>query len=493
MKFMSAKTLVSGGATIYGGAMTDGPYKGYQEVGTIIVDLPINGNFDAVPDTITFAQSPKGFPGLGDCTHFKASGIAYCPSNGGGRRGPSPKPSIFGPTYSQEGLGSYIIARTAGGFESYVCRPGTYCSSPEGDWYFGLAARRVGNFIESIWGDSDLKGSYSHSGYYRFTVCEYDVVNGKIFTRSTGTRRPANRIRTSDMSPFAAIDCCQGEIYSYLQQARWYRVEDTLSSNQGPHFDVTTLSPQVVFPDMGKVNWGELAADAYDSVPFFKSNGIAYAKDISCLQKDAFSTLSLLTSLSKKGQLAKKAANLFLSFYYGWRLAAKDTEELVSAYRKRASLTSNRSKCTSQRTWVTRNAKYVATLQCYYKRYAKASGLDQFILDNDLTLTPENLWDLVPFSFVVDWFTGIGDILEDASNYYNLTQKHEVVCTGRSIKATKTVSAGYLSSRYSGTVTLSYYRRGYTRGPISPTFHFSNSVNPLDHAVEGTALIVSRR
>lgn len=28
-----------------------------------------------------------------------------------------------------------------------------------------------------------------------------------------------------------------------------------------------------------------------------------------------------------------------------------------------------------------------------------------------------NLWDLVPFSFVVDWFVGIGDVLEDVTQY----------------------------------------------------------------------------
>lgn len=492
MKFLTTETLITGGATVIGGTMTSGPHKGCQEYGTIVVDLPINGHFDAISDTILFSQSPKLYNNLGDCTHFKATGTAYCPTNGG-IIGPSPGKSVFGPTYSQEGIGSYVLSRTADAFESYVRLPGNFNNCEEGDWYFGLAARRVGNCIESIWGNADLDGSYVYRGYYTFSVVEYDIVNGQWYRRSTGTCYHPDYLTTRQMRPFEAMDSCSEEIYSKLRRSKWYECSDKFYAAVSiPHPSSLNLTPQQVFPDMG-VDWGELAADAYSSVPFFKGNGIAYTEDIINLRKDAMSTLSLLTSLAKGGQLAKKAASLFLSFYYGWRLTIKDSEELVSAYEKAASLRSNRCRCTSQRTWVAHDATYMATLQCYYRRYGKASKLDQFIIDNDLALTPENLWDLVPFSFVVDWFTGIGSVLEDASNYFTFVQKHEVICTGRSIKATKCISARQLSSRYAGSINISYYHRKYTSGPISPTFHLSNSVNPLDHAIEGTALIVSRR
>lgn len=494
MKFMSAEKLVQSGASIVAGRMTAGPHKGLEVVGSIVIDFPVNGHFEAIPDTISFEQSPKVFDNLGNCKHFKVSGTAYCPSNNGPIR-PSSVRSVFGPIYDQEGVGAYILARTTEGHESYVCLPGDYNNCGEGDWYFGLAARRVGNCVEAIFGSADLLGSWRHRGYYEFYVKEFDVINTKLYERSVSIHwwDIATKVRTNEMRPFEAMAKCRDEIYSLLQDAEWYEVEKHIFS--APSFPPPCSlapSPQIVFPDM-RVDWGELAADAYSSVPFFKSNGIAYTKDMINLKRDAADTLSLLTSLAKGGGLAKKAANLFLSFYYGWRLMIKDSEELANAYQKVASLQSDKCRCTSRRTWEAHGATYTATLQCYYRRYAKASKLDQFILDNDLALTPENLWDLVPFSFVVDWFTGIGDILEDASNYHNLVQKHEVICTGRSIKATKNVSARCLSSRYAGNIIISYYHRRYTSGPISPTFHFSNSVNPLDHAIEGTALIVSRQ
>ena len=491
MQFLTSNTLITGGASILAGVMTSGPYKGHEASGSIVVDLPINGHFEAIPDTILFTQSHKLFGNLQNCEHFKVSGIAYCPTNNGAI-GPSRIKSVFGPTYSQEGVGSYILARTAGAYESYVCLTGNYNNCREGDWYFGLAARRVGNRIESIWGDADLIGSRRYRGYYSFSVTEYETVSGQLYWRSSGTYRP-RRARTHEMRPFEAMDSCSEEVYSMLRQSEWYKYSDsTNAAVYIPRPPGLNLTPHRVFPDMG-VGWGDLAADAYNSAPFFKGNGIAYTEDIINLQKNAKSTLDLLTSLAKGGQLAKKAASLFLSFYYGWRLLIKDSEELVSAYEKTASLRSNRCRCTAQRTWVAHDATYTATLQCYYRRYGRASSLDQFIIDNDLALTPENLWDLVPFSFVVDWFTSIGNVLEDASNYFTFVQKHEVICTGRSIKATRNISARQLSSRYAGSISISYYHRKYTKGPINPTFHFSNSVNPLDHAIEGTALIVSRR
>ena len=491
MKFMSAEKLALDGITIYAGVMTSGPHKGLRVIGSIIIDFPVYGHFETVPDTVLFGHLPRRFDNLGNCIHFKISGVAYSPSNNG-RISPSSEKSVFGPIYDQEGVGSWILARSTGSFESYVCLPGNYNNCEEGDWYFGLAARRNGNYVETVYGRPDLKDSDRYYNYYKYAVTEYNMVNGKLFRRSTGLTSSSPQIMTHEKRPFEAMDLCKGDMYSRLQQAEWYEVDrfnsaPVIHSPRLPH-----LAPTIVFPDM-QVDWGEMAADAYSSVPFFKSNGIAYAKDIANLRQSALSTLNLLTSFSKEGRLAKKAADLFLSFYYGWRLMIGDTEELVSSYKKAASLRSNRCRCTSRRSWEARGASYVATLQCYYKRYAKASGLDAFILDNDLTLTPENLWDLVPFSFVVDWFTNIGNVLEDASNYYNFTQKHEVICTGRSIKATKNVSARCLSSRYAGTIAISFYQRTYTGGPITPTFHFSNSVNPLDHAIEGTALIVSRR
>lgn len=43
------------------------------------------------------------------------------------------------------------------------------------------------------------------------------------------------------------------------------------------------------------------------------------------------------------------------------------------------------------------------------------NALDQFLQHYGLQLTPKNIWDAIPFSFVVDWFYSVGKSLESVS------------------------------------------------------------------------------
>lgn len=459
--------------------------------GTIVVDIPLDPQISSVDDTVTFSQQPRKFSNLGDCEHFKIQGTAYRPSNNGPITPPRRK-SVFGQSYNQEGVGQDIIARTTGSYESWPRLYGNFSNNQKGYWRFGIAAERVGNLVYSAIGFPDLEKSWRYDGYYQFYLYEFRSVGKKVQYRQCTITWSTPR--TSLVRPLEALKDYKESLSSLIRSQSWMNWNQVNSLLPVSTNDLYFPSYQAIFPatDMS-VRWGELAADAYNSVPFFSSNGIAYTNDLINLKKSASTTLSLIKSLGTTGKAASKIASLFLSYYYGWRLFVKDTQELYGSIGKRSNSSNYFNRATSQRSWSAHGANYLATFQCYYNRYAHASSLDQFVLDNDLALTPENLWDLVPFSFVVDWFTGIGGALEDASNYYTFVQKHEVLCTGRSIKATRSIDAGKLHNGWCGTLTCSYYRRLYTSGAYNPTFHFSNSVNPLDHAIEGTALIVSRR
>lgn len=478
--------------------MTSGPNKGERFAGAILLDVPFDYDMVSIPDNISFSEHPHVFGNLGDVEHFKVTGTVYSPSNNG-RIYSSEDVSVFGPVYNQEGIPySNILSRCTDGVQYHVSKSGRFNNNDRGEWYFGIGARREGNYVGLAVGHPDLaNGPFNPGHTYSLTLKEFKIEGGTIFTRSTGDQWPT-KLRTSEYTPFEALDNYMETLQSLLSKAEWYALPQRQIVSAKPRLAgyvegvLQRLNPNAVFPDRG-TDWGILAAEAYNSVQFFNSNGIAYAKDFVNLRKDAAKTLNLLKSFGKTGRLASKAANLFLTFYYGWRLTIKDTQELVDAYQTSSKLRSNRCKATSQRSWESHGATYLATFQCYFIRNAFMSGMDRFIYDYDLALTPDNLWDLVPFSFVVDWFTNIGGVLETASDYYNLVQAHEVICTGRSIKAVRHTSGRQLSSQLAGELTFSYYSRSYTEGPYVPTFQFCNSVNPLDHAIEGTALIVSRR
>ena len=494
MKLISSALSVSTLEGISGSYMWD---SGLEALGTIVVDVPLDPHITYVDDTVSFSQDPHKIYKYGDCEHFKIQGTAYRPSNNGPIK-PTWHRSVFGPIYDQEGVASNIVARTTGSYESYVHVRGNYSGCSNGLWYFAIAAERVGSLVFGVTGQADLYGSNKYPGHYQFSLTEFRVSGSIVESRATNIVWYSNdpTPRTSSERPLKALASYKEKLLSKIQGEKWYQWG-------GGVYRLFPINPSEarfpsycsVFPtcDM-QVKWGDLAADAYNSVPFFKSNGVAYTSDLLHLKESAVKTLSLISSFSKMGKYANKIANLFLSYYYGWRLFVKDTQELYGAIEKRSHSFDYLNRATSQRRWSAHGADYLATFQCIYNRYAHmSSSLDRFIIDYDLALTPENLWDLVPFSFVVDWFIGVGAALESASNYYTFTQRHEVLCTGRSIKATKDISASQLHCGWQGTLKCSYYRRFYVEGAISPTFFFSNSVNPLDHVVEGSALIVSRR
>lgn len=491
MKLISSALSVS----ILEGACGGFTDSGLENCGTIVVDVPLIPQISYVEDTVFFSQQPRKIHKFGDCEHFKIQGAAYRPTNNG-RITPHPYKTVFGPTYDQEGVGQCIIARTAGSYESYVHIHDSF-NGVRGTWYFARAVERTGNLVYGVVGHHDLYGNKNHDGHYQFFLDEFRLRGGIVEYRSTKVVWYSNAPtpRTSSERPLKALESYKEQLLNQIRWEKWYQWYDgvfsfaPVSSN-----DVQFPNYRAIFPacDM-QVHWGDLAAEAYNSVPFFSGNGIAYTNDLLNLKKSAGKTLSLITSLGKAGRYANKIANLFLSYYYGWRLFVKDTQELYSSIEKRSRSHDYLNRAASQRRWSAHGADYLATFQCFYNRHAHSTSLDRFIIDNDLALTPENLWDLVPFSFVVDWFIGVGAALESASNYYTFTQKHEILCTGRSIKATKDISASQLHCGWQGTLKCSYYRRFYVEGALSPTFFFSNSVNPLDHVVEGSALIVSRR
>lgn len=61
-----------------------------------------------------------------------------------------------------------------------------------------------------------------------------------------------------------------------------------------------------------------------------------------------------------------------------------------------------------------------------------SNAVQQAVIDNQSMglLSASNLWDIVPFSFVVDWFTGIGDFLGRLDNVIGIAAAHyEYACS----------------------------------------------------------------
>lgn len=108
-----------------------------------------------------------------------------------------------------------------------------------------------------------------------------------------------------------------------------------------------------------------------------------------------------------------------------------------------------------------------------------------------LNLSLANAWDMVPWSFVVDWVLNIGDILARYDSIYYLSKLKYQHGTS-SVKAEGFIELDSLPKLIVASLRYSYYER---RIEVSmPIGHAGLQVeNPLNHTLDGTALIVANR
>lgn len=167
------------------------------------------------------------------------------------------------------------------------------------------------------------------------------------------------------------------------------------------------------------------AQKAVDEFQRLRINGIAFVKDLVALKGFLVPLLKLIKS---KGLSPKAWADVLLWWKYGVKLTARDARMLASTLPQTLKVIS------SFREWL----KYQSALQSHYGTHflpiesLRFSGTHRsnsrvvarhelpdsehwsqvgaLLNELDLRLTMENLWDLVPFSFVVDWFVNIGEL-----------------------------------------------------------------------------------
>lgn len=242
-------------------------------------------------------------------------------------------------------------------------------------------------------------------------------------------------------------------------------------------------------------NWYELAAQAYQSLGMSDINGVAYITELFSMGEEVIKFSRTLKSIPSSK--VKAVASAWLAVHYGFKLTLLDTKTLRDTLEKEASRLTRESKCQSALEYHYEDIRFVARYQVFYNQFAHLlRTLDQLVELTDAALTSENLWDMVPFSFVIDWFVRLGDVLQSLDNFSNLIQKHEVVAAGKSIKgeclgkASQLGLPAWLGDQH---IKLTCYLRRYERHLQSPSLVPSVTVNPFNHLIEGAALVISRK
>lgn len=208
-----------------------------------------------------------------------------------------------------------------------------------------------------------------------------------------------------------------------------------------------------------------LARDAIEGLNSFDSNLLAYGSD---LRKTGDSIKSVL-QLTRNFRSPKAWASAWLSGRFGDRLTISDTRELLESLEK--SLRRNRNYGQGRARAVTQIEYNVGSqiysieeelkyfLIAYNDSYDSLMTTVSNLMRWDAWPTLENTWDMVPLSFVVDWFLPVSDLLKqiDASveaPYIKIKSQY----MGRRI----TVSTTYSPTQelpVCGTVVARYYTR----------------------------------
>jgi hypothetical protein len=216
------------------------------------------------------------------------------------------------------------------------------------------------------------------------------------------------------------------------------------------------------------------ARETVENLNAFDSNLIAYASDI----KKTGDTVRSLLSLVSDPTDPKKWASAWLSGHYGDRLTIKDTRELFEALGRslmsRSMYTTGRSRCRDSRTSATRYGTFeiardrLTVVIAGNESYDSLSSSIYNLMRWDAWPTLENTWDMIPMSFVVDWFLPVSDLLKQMDAAIEAPYVNPV---SQYIGTGSTVSIADLSGySLSGSLSVRRYRRmpGSVLGDIRP-------------------------
>lgn len=257
--------------------------------------------------------------------------------------------------------------------------------------------------------------------------------------------------------------------------------------------------------------YGDLTADAADSVRISNANNLNNIKELMALGELAQGLTQIFSAgtFSSLKSVAKAVSGTYLAYHYGLRLTVKDADSLAHGLDKldldhsTQTVGSSRSveiECPGHpgiSIFVDQHFKGVIdNFSNEYKYFVdKVKQFTRGIFEFDLVPSMSNLWDAIPFSFVLDWIFPIGDAFERSE-----TRQYVKTLTWRKAFYSQkwnwsygdafTTESGY---KYTCNLKFKYYTRTCSSTVAIPPLG-SVDQKPkglVKHWFEGTALFIS--
>lgn len=261
---------------------------------------------------------------------------------------------------------------------------------------------------------------------------------------------------------------------------------------------ISMIQLQHVFLAASRITIGDSKAmlDAFQGMRLASFNGLAFTKDTSRLIRD---TSQLIRDIKGVRKDPKRLASIWLSYRYGHRLYYKDCQTIRKAVvdsSKRRPL-KFRGKHTE---YLELFPGQVTRVEYNFTLYVSSSCLTDLsfvaaIRSLDFWPSAENLWDLVPYSFVADWFLNITDLCKRYDASLDIL-KFPIRGALQSVKISTETVSNHSAGSGNATVTL-YLRTPLTPATLSTTL-LSASLSLADgisllHTADALALAISRR
>lgn len=166
-----------------------------------------------------------------------------------------------------------------------------------------------------------------------------------------------------------------------------------------------------------------LVSGALDAAADLSINTLAYARDVRNLAKDAKSLLKTARGIKNP----KNWANAWLSYRFGLRLFAQDTKQVLKAIQKidtyRGEIRRSHRSQTVHRSLSCGETDVRTGLTLFVDAVPmRQRSISHAALALDVAPTLSNMWDFLPYSFVVDWLVPVGEALETIDSKTKLSQ-----------------------------------------------------------------------
>lgn len=219
-------------------------------------------------------------------------------------------------------------------------------------------------------------------------------------------------------------------------------------------------------------------------------NWLTQLYELLTLKKGVSSYIDNVLSLGN----SRDIADLYLSSKYGIKMTYSDLKDIAEAV-----LNPNLTDHVSGRVenTITDNFRVEPWTWKGYERvsfdyspYITKYGTPAFVSRNNLIPDLTDLWDMVPYSFLVDWFLPIGDIIQniDDSIYMDSLRVYNIWYT-RKYRTSQVTS----SANGPITITFTFFER-QSSGKLYPPRIMGNFDKPSaeKHIVEESALLIQR-